>query len=323
MMSRVVVTGSTGFVGRALCETLAASGFVVRAVLRNDVPAPRGAVERAVIGDISSHTNWKEALAGADAVVHLAARVHVMHDGPANADAYMETNARGTLRLAQACVEAGVPRLVFLSSIKVNGEEAGDRAYSADDVPQPQDAYGSSKWAAEQSLMGLAAQGGMKVAIVRPPLIYGPGVRANFLRLLRMVERRWPLPLGAICHNRRSLVSVWNLCDLLLHLVSRPPALSGTWMVSDGHDLSTAELLRRLGQTMNRPVRLVAVPEGLLRVAGTLLRRNGEVARLCGSLVIDITRTREELGWSPPLTVDEGLTRTSAWYLAEGRSGGA
>jgi nucleoside-diphosphate-sugar epimerase len=316
-MSRVVVTGSTGFVGRALCEALAASGNVVRAVLRNDVPTPRGAAERTVVGEISSRTDWKQALAGASAVVHLAARVHVMHDGPSNTDAYMETNALGTLRLAEQCIEAGVRRLVFLSSIKVNGEEEGARAYTALDQPQPQDAYARSKWFAERQLLDMAARTALEVVIVRPPLVHGPGVRANFLRLLRWIDRGVPLPLGAV-RNRRSLVSLANLCDFLGHVLIHPAASSRVWLTSDEESLSTPELIRRIATHMSRSPRLLPVPPLLLKAAGVLTGRSAEIARLCGSLTVDISPARSELGWSPPVSADGGLARTVEWYLREG-----
>jgi nucleoside-diphosphate-sugar epimerase len=305
-------------VGRSLCETLAASGIVVRAVLRNDVPAPRGAAERTFIGDISSHTDWKEALADADAVVHLAARVHMMHDGR-NTDAYMETNARGTLRLADECVNAGVRRLVFLSSIKVNGEEAGDRAYTALDQPRPQDGYAQSKLFAERQLLDMAARTALEVVIVRPPLVHGPGVRANFLRLLRWVDRGVPLPLGAI-RNRRSLVSLANLCDFLVHVLGHPAASPRVWLTSDEVSLSTPDLIRRIAVHMGRSPRLLPVPPLLLKATGALIGRSAEIGRLCGSLTLDISPARSELGWSPPVSADIGLAQTVEWYLREGRA---
>jgi nucleoside-diphosphate-sugar epimerase len=319
MMSRVLVTGSTGFVGRALCETLAAAGIVVRAALRNEGPAPRGAVERAGVGDISSRTDWRAALAEADAVIHLAARVHVMHDGPANADAYMETNTRGTMRLAEDCVAAGVRRLVFLSSIKVNGEEGGHRPYTALDEPNPHDAYARSKWLAEQQLLELAARSSLQVVIVRPPLVHGPGVRANFLRLMRWVDRGLPLPFGWV-RNKRSLVSLVNLCDFLLHVLRHPAASSRVWLTADDEALSTGELIRRIAAHMHRAPRLLPVPPLLLTAAGALTGRSAEIARLCGSLTLDTSPARTELDWSPPISADAGLARTVQWYLRQGRA---
>lgn len=315
-MTRVLVTGASGFVGRVLCDVLARSGYLVRGAFRSEHPLSPGVTERVVVGEIASTTDWTAALDGVDAVIHTAARAHVLYDGADNSRLYMETNALGTQRLADAAVLAGIGRFIYLSSVKVNGEETTDRAYKPEDEPHPIDAYGTSKWMGEKYLTQIAAHGRMETAIVRSPLVYGPGVRANFLRLLCWVDKEWPLPFGAI-DNRRSLVSIWNLCDLLLRLL-RSPCVSGrTWMVSDGEDLSTPELVRRIGRAMDRRVRLLPVSPVMLRFVGGLTGRRAEVARLCGSLVLDVVRTRAELGWVPPLPMDEALERTVSWYLAE------
>lgn len=319
MTGTVLVTGAAGFIGRVLCETLARSGYRVRAALRSDRSLP-AFIQKELVGEIGSSTDWSAALDGVDYVIHAAARVHVMRDTVA--DLSFETNANGTRRLAAAAAAAGVKRFVFLSSIKVNGEETTDRAYSATDAPQPQDAYGHSKLAGEKYVQEIGASTSMSTAIVRPPLVYGPGVKANFLRLLHWVDRQRPLPFAAI-ENSRSLVSIWNLCDLLILLMQHPAAAGATWMVSDGEDLSTAELIRRLGQAMGRRVQMFSVPVGLLRFGGALVGRKMEVKRLCGSLAVDISWTRAQLGWSPVLSVNDSLARTVAWYLAEERSRGA
>jgi nucleoside-diphosphate-sugar epimerase len=318
MRARVLVTGATGFVGSVLCDVLSNSGFVVRAALRSDREVPVGVAEKAIVGDIGSRTEWSAALEGVSHVIHTAARVHVMHDSAANTELYLDTNARGTAQLAAAAERAGVERLVYLSSIKVNGEETSSRSYTAGDKPMPLDAYGQSKWQAEQLLHDVAARGKLRCAIVRPPLVYGPGVRANFLRLMRWVDKQAPLPLGAV-HNRRSLVSVWNLCDLLLRLLQAPLAGNSTWLISDGEDLSTPELIRRIAGAMNKKARLPPVPVGLLTLAGGLCGKGAEVRRLCGSLSVDIAPTRRDLAWTPPLSVDESLARTVQWYLRERR----
>lgn len=318
---RILVTGATGFVGRRLCAELAQRGDLVRAALRTDRPLPAYIAEQAVVGDIAGTTRWKAALEGVDAVIHLAARAHILNDAPENAHLYVETNTRGTECLAEAAAQAGVSRFLFLSSVKVNGEDSAQRAYTARDEPHPADAYGTSKWLAEKSLRAVAAKTGMQAAIVRSPLVYGPGVRANFYRLMRWVDAQWPLPFGAI-KNRRSLVGVWNLCDLLMNLLSNPAAPDGTWMVSDGEDLSTPELIRRIGRAMNRRSLLPPVPVGLLNICACLAGRKAEIARLCGSLAVDIVPTREELGWSPPVSADEALARTVSWYLSDGAARG-
>jgi nucleoside-diphosphate-sugar epimerase len=315
----VLVTGATGFVGRTLCDVLAQSGRSVRAALRTDHSIPPSVNDKVVIGDIGTTTDWEEALRGVDSVIHLAAKAHVLHDVAAHSNLYFDTNERGTQRLANASAQAGVRRFIYLSSIKVNGEETTNCAYTADDEPRPQDAYGLSKWFGEKHVLEAAARTGMEVSIVRSPLVYGPHVRANFLRLMQWIDRQWFLPFAAI-ENRRSLVSVWNLCNLLIHLLRSPVAPGRIWMVSDGEDLSTPELVRRLAAAMHRRVKLVPVPLRLLHALGGLMGRRAEIRRLCGSLEVDALRTREELDWSPPVTVNEGLARTVSWYLSEGKS---
>jgi nucleoside-diphosphate-sugar epimerase len=312
-MKRVLVTGAGGFVGNILCPMLEQAGYRVRAVVRTDIRSDAAATERVAVGDIGGQTDWTQALCEVDLVIHLAARVHLMKDARAADASYLETNARGTKRLAAESARNGVQRLVYLSSVKVNGEEREGRPYSTADVPHPLDAYGCSKWRGEQFLAEAAARTDMQAVVVRSPLVYGAGVRANFLRLLRWVDRERLLPLAAI-HNRRSLVSVWSLCDLLIRVLTHPEAAGGTWMVSDGEDISTPELVRRIARAMGRRARLLAVPVPLLRLAGGLLGRGENVRRLCGSLTVDITPTRERLGWSPPLSMDEALARTVSWY---------
>jgi UDP-glucose 4-epimerase len=291
-----------------------AAGHVVRAAVRGTAAALTGAADHVVVGDIGRSTEWRPALASVDTVIHLAARAHVLHDTDEASALYEETNALGTLCLAKTAAESGVRRFIYLSSVKVNGEETSNRAYTAADEPCPRDAYARSKWRAELHVRELGAATHMETVIVRPPLVYGPGVRANFLRLLGWVERGWPLPLGSI-RNRRSLVSVWNLCDLLIGLVGNGRGNGATWLVSDGDDLSTPDLVRRIAAAMRKRVTLVPIPAPMLLAGAALLGRRAEAARLCGSLVVDISHTRDALGWTPPLTVDEGLARTAAWYL--------
>jgi len=317
-MNRVLVTGATGFVGSALCEQLASCGYQVRAAVRSARQLPDAIAEQVVVGDIGPATEWEPALRDVDYVVHAAARAHVMGDNIHNSDLYFATNAHGTRRLAQAASQSGVRRFLYLSTIKVNGEER-NRPYSPADVPHPEGMYAVSKLSGEEAVMQTAASGSMQAAIIRPPMVYGPGVRANFLRLLRWVDGQWPLPLGAI-NNRRSLVSVWNLCSLLTQMLSNDAAGAGTWLVSDMEDLSTPGLIRRLAGLMRRRPRLIPIPEPMLKMAGRLTGRSAEVARLCGSLTVDATDTKQKLGWSPPLTVAEGLARTVEWYLSRGRA---
>lgn len=311
---RVLVTGVTGFVGRILAETLAERGYMVRGAVRADRDVPPAVSEKVIVGDIGSRTDWSAALRQVDAVIHTAARAHIVGDSPSNAALYMETNAEGTKRLARAARDAGVRRFVYLSSVKVNGEETAERAYGANDEPHPRDMYGESKWAGEQHLKELCASSQMECVIVRSPLVYGPGVKANFLRLMRWVDRGVPLPLATVA-NRRSLVSLWNLTDFLVHTLQHPAA-PGTWMVSDGEDVSTPDLIRAIAAAMRRPARLLPVPVSLLQFGGLLLGRRSDVARLCGSLTVDISATRAQLGWAPPLDARESIRRTVEWYLA-------
>jgi UDP-N-acetyl-alpha-D-quinovosamine dehydrogenase len=317
-MKRVLVTGARGFVGSTLCPMLERAGYRVRAAVRTDGPTPAGASEQAVVGEVGGQTDWAPALQGVDLVIHLAARVHVMKPATAVAASYFETNARGTERLAQEAARHDVRRFVYLSSVKVNGEETRIRAYTADDVPHPRDAYGMSKWQAEQLLLQAASGKSMRPAIIRPPLVYGPGVRANFLHLLRWIDMERPLPLGGV-RNSRSLVSVWTLCDLVIRALDHPAAANRTWMVSDSEDISTPELVRRLASAMGRRTRLLPVPPALLRLAGGLLGKGAEVRRLCDSLTVDVARTRAELGWSPQLSMEAALSATVSWYLSNWR----
>jgi nucleoside-diphosphate-sugar epimerase len=314
-MMRVLVTGATGFVGQTLCARLAESGYLVRAALRALRPLPSCIAEGALTGSLGTATDWGPALEGVDLVVHAAALTHVLRETPFDREQYDEINAHGTGRLAQAAAAAGVRRFVYLSSIKVNGEENAQRPYRADDAPNPQDGYARSKLAGERQLRQAAVPSGMEAVILRPPLVYGPGVRANFLRLMRSVDRGWPLPFGAI-HNRRSLVNVWNLSDLIVTLLAHPRAVDGVWLVSDGEDISTPDLVRHLGRALQRPVRLLPVPPALLQMCGVLAGRSAEMARLCGSLTVCTAATRA-LPWTAPVAIEEAIARTAAWYRAE------
>jgi nucleoside-diphosphate-sugar epimerase len=311
--SRVLITGATGFIGRTLIST--AVPLHLRAAVRSHSELPPGA-DQVVVGNIDGQTDWSRALAGIDCVVHLAAHVHVMKPTAGDRVEYERTNAIGTERLAQAAVEAGVKRFIYLSSIKVNGESTEERAFRADDLPQPCDCYARSKLQAEQRLAAIQAASGMPVAVVRSPLVYGPGVRANFLRLLSFAHSGLPIPFASI-GNVRSMVSVWNLCDLICTLLLHERPVDGVFLVADGENVSTAELIRRMANLMRRPARLIAVPAWALRTAAVLTGRRAELRKLCASLAIDISETRTRLDWSPPVTLDAGLERTVRWYMQE------
>lgn len=308
---KLLLTGATGFVGQRLVSALQAlPAHALHCALRQAGPAPLGAQNTVVVGDISPHTDWTAALANIDVVIHLAARVHVMRDDARNPLAcFLRTNTEATLQLARQAAQAGVQRLVFLSSVKVNGERTPPgRAFAAHDPAGPEDAYGISKHRAELGLHGIAAATGMEVVVIRPPLVYGPGVKANFAALVRAVERGLPLPLACI-DNRRSLVALDNLVDLIVTCLDHPGAAGQTFLVSDGEDLSTAELVRRLGHAQQRPARLLPVPAWALKGAAALLGKAAMAQRLCDNLQVDIGATRERLGWAPPISVDEGLRR--------------
>ena len=314
----IVVTGGNGFVGRRLCAELATRGRPVRAAVRERREPDTQAFP---VGDIHADTDWEAALAGAEAVIHCAARVHVMQESAADPlKAFRAVNVEGTRRLAEVAAEVGVRRLVFLSSIKVNGEATAPGApFRASDSPRPSDAYAVSKWEAEQALHEIAARTGLEVVLVRPPLVYGPGVRANFERLMRLVARGAPIPLGSV-DNRRSMVALDNLVDLLIRCVDHPAAAGQTFLVSDRRDLSTPEWIRMLAAAMGRPARLLPIPPALLRLGGRLAGRRAEVERLIGSLQLDIEPTCETLEWSPPVSVEEGLSRTVAGFRAAGQA---
>lgn len=307
---KVLVTGASGFVGTAMCRRLLASGHkVVAAVRRDDAFLPLE-VEARRVAELGPDTDWRHALSGCDAVVHLAARAHVMKDRAADPLAlFRHVNVDGTLRLAEQAVAAGIGRFVFVSSIKVNGEATPpDRPFHGDDVPAPQDAYGLSKAEAEAGLAGLATRTGLSLAVLRPPLVHGPGVKGNLAVLLKALALGLPLPLGAI-RNRRSLVGVGNLADALAFLVERDA--QGRFLVRDGEDISMPELIRRLAGYLGQPAWLLPVPPALLRLAGCLTGKQAAVGRLTGSLVVDDGPLRA-LGWVPPFTLDQGLAAMAA-----------
>lgn len=308
------MTGATGFVGRVLCSTLSRAGYTVRAAVRNKELTVADAAETVAVGSVGRDTDWRDAMRNVDAVVHLAARAHVQQKA-SEAHLYHETNALGAQAVAESAARAGIPRVVFLSTIKVNGEQTFDSPFRATDSPNPQDAYAQSKLMGERLASEAARAAGMELVIVRSPLVYGAGVRANFLALMRWIESGWPIPLGSI-RNKRSLIGVWNLCDLLRYCLDSAQAPGRIWMASDGEDLSTPELIRRLAAAMGRPARLVPVAPALLNIAGSVTGRRAMVSRLTGSLEVDISETRNVLGWSPPMTVDEGLERSASWYLS-------
>jgi UDP-4-keto-D-QuiNAc 4-reductase len=312
----VFVTGANGFVGRAVCAELRTRGTAVIAAMREPPPTDAHAVR---MPDLGPESDWTPLLTGRDIdrVIHLAARVHVMNDRVEDPLAeFRRVNTAGTLRLARQAAAAGVRRFVYVSSIKVNGEQTLlGHPFVARVERAPSDPYGQSKFEAERGLAAIAHETGMEITVVRPPLVYGPGVRANFLSMMRWIKRGIPLPFGAI-DNRRSLVALDNLVDLLIVCTEHPAAAGKTFLVSDGEDLSTTDLLRRIGQALGKPARLVPVPPAVLTFAATLAGRADIARRLCGSLQVDVKETRSVLGWQPVVDVDVALRKTAAAFLS-------
>ena len=313
---KVLVTGATGFIGSSLISSLStANGVTVRAAVRNAPPNVLREIEIALISDIDANTNWRAALNDIQVVVHTAARVHILDELEADQlKEYRRVNVAGTLQLARQSVEAGVGRFIFISSIKVNGERTlPDRPYSEDQLAVPQDPYAVSKLEAEQGLQKLAEETGLDVVIIRPPLVYGPGVKANFYSLMKWVNAGIPLPLGAI-RNKRSFVSIDNLISLITTCIDHPKARNKIFLVSDGEDLSTTDLLERLGKALGKKTCLLPVPPVLLMVIATLFGKRETVRRLCDSLEINISNSKALLGWEPQSSVDEGFCKTARYF---------
>ena len=305
--SRVLVTGATGLVGSQLMSALRQQQFDAVGTSRQPGQG------LCAVAPLGPDTDWGAALAGCAAVVHLAARVHVMNETASDPLAEFRTaNVAGTAALARQAAALGVKHFVFVSSIKVNGEHTLDRPFTAADIPRPQDPYGISKYEAEQAIQQICAQSDMKFTIVRPPLVYGPGVKANFQRLMRAVQGGAPLPLGGITRNRRSLVAVSNLNSLIIACLLNPAASGEVFLVSDGEDMSTAGLVRAIAQAIQKKPVLLPVPVSLLRLAGRLAGKAAAVERLCGSLAVDISKNRDVLGWVPAISIAQALRETVA-----------
>lgn len=309
----LLLTGSTGFLGAALARWLVDDDrYQLVASSRSEASNLDSNFQPVVVGDYGADTDWTQALSKVDVVIHTAARVHIMKDSIKDPlREFRKVNLDGTLSLGRQAANAGVKRFIFISSIKVNGESTVlGKSFSADDLPDPAGPYGISKWETEVGLHQLAKETGMEIVIIRPPLVYGPGVKANFLRMMRWVNNGVPLPLGAI-HNKRSLVGLDNLVDLISTCVEHPAAANQTFLAGDDEDLSTTELLQRMGNALGKPARLIPFPAGLLALAAFLLGKRDVAQRLCGSLQVDISKTRELLGWIPPVSVEEGLRKTA------------
>jgi nucleoside-diphosphate-sugar epimerase len=319
----ILITGATGFVGSRLTNFLGTQfpNIELRLAVRHQpdelqVPSvlPAGSIE--VVGDINPHTHWTNSLVGVDVVIHLAARVHVMNDEVLDPlEEYRNANTLATIHLAQEAAKAGVKRFIYLSSIKVNGEETlPGQSYSEDSSPAPIDPYGVSKWEAELGLEKVCAQTGMEFVIIRPPLIYGPGVKANFQKLMRLVAKGLPLPLGAL-NNQRSMLALDNLVSFIAEVMTNPLAANQRFLLSDGEDVSTTQLLKLLAKGMDKSSWLIPIPAFILRGAAQMLGASAAADRLLGSLQIDSSKARQLLQWQPPLSVEEGIAIAAKAYL--------
>lgn len=314
----ILVTGADGFIGQTLCSLLQTAGLDYRKALRRNhgqrTDAPPDTLSPIEVGDIGPDTDWNAGLKDVTSVVHLAARVHVFKKPAARSLAeFRRVNTAGTKRLAQTAAKTGVRRFIYISTAKVNGETSGLRPFTESAAPHPQDAYGISKWEAEQALGGIAHETGLEVVILRPPLVYGPGVKGNFLRLIGAVNKKIPLPLAAV-DNQRSLIYAANLASAILSCLLQPAAAGQTYFVSDGEDVSTPELIRRLAAALSVPPRLIPVPLAVLRPAGRILGMEETVSRITESLQVDSSKIRSQLGWIPPFSLAQGLAETVRWY---------
>lgn len=315
----ILVTGANGFIGQRLCETLLNAGYFVRGAVRHFLEGVHSLksgnnAEFVFIDDISQETNWSIALKGIDCIIHLAARVHIMRETSGDPfTVFRKVNAEGTSLLARMAADAGVKRFIFLSTVKVNGEETENHQFTERDTPNPHDDYSTSKWEAEQALHNISDATGLEIVILRLPLVYGQGVKANFLRLLDMVNKNIPLPLSMV-NNKRSMIYIGNLIDAIIRCITHPDAAGETFLVSDGQDVSTPELIRMIAKAMGKKARLFPCPVPLLKMIGKVAGKSSEIERLTGSLQIDSAKIRKTLNWTPPFTIEEGIMETVKSY---------
>ena len=311
---KLLVTGANGFLGKSLCAALCRDQFLVVAASRTPALLTK-CITPFVVGKLENYFDWRTALQDVEVVVHLAARVHIIQDITENPlQAFLDINLHATVNLAEAAAKAGVKRFIFVSSIKVNGEFTGKNPFTECDVPQPQDAYAISKWEAEKALRMIEKETGMEVVIVRPPLVYGAGVKANFASLLKVVNKKTPLPLASV-KAKRSLIYVGNLVDALVVCVLNPKAAGQTYLVSDGDAISMPQLIKKMALALHKPSYILPFPVSIMRLLAKAVGKTSSVDRLTQSLVIDSSKIRQELDWKPPFTMDQGLKETADWYL--------
>ena len=318
---KFMISGAGGFVGKALCAELFRRGQSVSAAVRSGRSLIKN-TEVIVVGAIDSETNWADALRDVDVVIHLAARVHVMRESATDPLAeFLKVNLHGTSNLARQAACFGVRRLVYVSSIKVNGEQtSATQSFTELDEPSPQDFYSISKWQAEQALWRIAQETGLEIVVVRPPLVYGPGVKGNFAQMLAVIAKQIPLPFASV-HNRRSLIYLGNLVDALIACSTHPVAAGQTYLVCDGEDVSTPDLLRQLGDAMRCPAHILPFPPSWLRMLGKIFDKSDQVERLLGSLQVDSDKIRRDLNWVPPYTLQQGLQATAELHRCLGKKG--
>lgn len=314
-----LISGANGFVGKALCTELTHRGHHITAAVRSQNSLIKD-TNTIVIGEIDNNTNWVDALRNVDVVVHLAARVHIMNDDTGDSlEKFLKINLHGTSNLAEQAAQSGVRRFVYVSSIKVNGEQTEPtQTFTESDKPNPQDPYSLSKWQAEQKLHRIAQKTGLEIVIVRPPLVYGPDMKGNLARILTVITKRIPLPFASI-NNLRSLVYVENLVDALITCSTHSAAAGKTYLVCDDADISTTNLLRQLGNGMGCPASLFPFPTNWLRALGKLSGKSDIIGRLCGSLRIDSGKIQRDLNWTPPYTLYQGLRTTAESYQHLGK----
>ena len=305
MIKSILVTGANGFIGCSLCVFLKQNGYIVREAVR-DASCSEEYIQ---VGDVNGATDWQQALAGVDVVIHLAARVHVMHDTAENPlDAFRQVNVQGTEHLARMAAQAGVKRFIFISSVKVNGE-GSDQPYTEKDIPKPEDAYGISKWEAEEVLARLATETGFQTVVLRLPLVYGPGVKANFRSLIRIAGAGLPLPLKGI-ENKRSFIYIGNVVDAIATCITHPLAVGETFLLSDGEDVSTPKLLEMVALAMNKKLFLFSLGQSFLKLLCNVMGKKQELEKLTGTLIVDSRKIRRVLGWTPPFALQEGIAKT-------------